>query len=659
MATDIGSIQAKMGLDTDDLDRNQKKAVGTLGALGKAASSAAKTVLEISKAAAVASAAVVGFTTAISNSAKEMQNLATLAGETPDDFQKMAFAAKSVGVEQEKLADILKDVQDRVGDFLATGGGPMVDFFERLGPAVNMTADDLRGLSGSEVLGKLQKALDDANVPLSEQIFYLESLASEATLLRPLLTDNASGLNEMTRRAEELGISLTDIDTQVLADFGRSADESMSIFKAFSNELALKFVPIISASSGGIKEFIAESGGVGEIVDGAWQDLLNIIGEIADAIQVAIAIVKEFANVAEEYIGRAGDAIKSGLDFIGFGEEQRAAVANTTGGIVDDVVSSVSEGLDELKDGYAELKVAAADSLGQDQASEVLRDNLKEIEENAYSAAEAMLEMQKRNAEALDELRQRSGGGEGSDEFYDKQKEQLEQQLERFRMSLMTEEELENESYERRLEKLQEFFDNKLISESEYNESQAQINQEHAERLQKIEQDRADSIMRSEDDLAKARSKYLSDAANSLQQFNSKSKALAQAQLAVNKGLAIAETIQNTEVAAMRAYRDLGPILGPPAAAAIGAIGAIKVATIASTGLSGSSSSSSSSTSSPIVGSSSSSQTSSSGQMQESRNVTVNISGLDRSALFSGEMVIELINEINNAVSDGANLRLT
>lgn len=63
------------------------------------------------------------------------------------------------------------------------------------------------------------------------------------------------------------------------------------------------------------------------------------------------------------------------------------------------------------------------------------------------------------------------------------------------------------------------------------------------------------------------------------------SKAAALIALALQKGLAIAETIVNTKVAQMRALAELGPIAGPPMAATIGAWGAASVALIAATGL--------------------------------------------------------------------------
>jgi len=77
----------------------------------------------------------------------------------------------------------------------------------------------------------------------------------------------------------------------------------------------------------------------------------------------------------------------------------------------------------------------------------------------------------------------------------------------------------------------------------------------------------------------------LQNAVGFLQELGTKSKAAALAALILQKGLAVGQTIINTEVAAMRALAELGPIAGPPAAASIKAMGAASIGLIAATGL--------------------------------------------------------------------------
>ena len=84
--------------------------------------------------------------------ARELSNLARIGNTTIAEFQRLASATSTVGIESEKLSDILKDTNDRVGDFLQTGAGPMADFFENIAPKVGVTANQFATLSGPQSL---------------------------------------------------------------------------------------------------------------------------------------------------------------------------------------------------------------------------------------------------------------------------------------------------------------------------------------------------------------------------------------------------------------------------------------------------------------------------------------------------------------------------
>lgn len=144
------------------------------------------------------------------NYAKEVQNLSTLAGISTDTFQKLAYGAKSVGIEQEKLGDILKDVNDKFGDFFTTGGGELKDFFDVIAPKVGVTADNFRRLSGPEALQLYVSSLEKAGVSQQQMTFYMEALASDSTLLVPLLKNNGEAMKEMGEKAKEAGVIMSE-----------------------------------------------------------------------------------------------------------------------------------------------------------------------------------------------------------------------------------------------------------------------------------------------------------------------------------------------------------------------------------------------------------------------------------------------------------------
>ena len=171
--------------------------------------------------AAVAGAAVVAFGKQTLDAAREIDTLSKRAGLTAEAFQRQAFAAKQVGIEQDKYSDIILDVNDKIGDFLNTGAGPLVDFFDTVGKKVGVTADDFKGLSGDQALGLYIDTLDKANVNQQEMTFFMEALASDATALAPLF---ANGAEQLDKFGEAAGNVLSQDQIDRAQELNRAMD---------------------------------------------------------------------------------------------------------------------------------------------------------------------------------------------------------------------------------------------------------------------------------------------------------------------------------------------------------------------------------------------------------------------------------------------------
>lgn len=167
---------------------------------------------------ALAAAFTVSAIKGITDHAKEIGNLAAIANTGTTEFQKMAIASKTVGIEQQKLSDILKDMNDRVGDFLQTGGGPMKDFFEKIAPKVGVTAQNFKNLSGPDALQLYVSSLQKANASSQDFTFYMEAIASDSTALVPLLLDNGRALTEIGDAAQKTGRILDESSIKKAAE---------------------------------------------------------------------------------------------------------------------------------------------------------------------------------------------------------------------------------------------------------------------------------------------------------------------------------------------------------------------------------------------------------------------------------------------------------
>jgi len=174
----------------------------------------------------------------LTRSAAEIGKLADLAGTSAEELQFFAAGARTVGFEMDKVADIIKDVNDKVGDFLATGGGPMKDFFENIAPQVGVTAEQFARLSGPEALQLYVNSLEQANLSQAEMTFYMEALANDSTALIPLLRDNGRAMKELGDQAQEAGRILD----QDAVDGARELENAArDLSEAFDAELTSAF----------------------------------------------------------------------------------------------------------------------------------------------------------------------------------------------------------------------------------------------------------------------------------------------------------------------------------------------------------------------------------------------------------------------------------
>lgn len=266
------------------VDSSSKKMGLSFSAFSKIALGAITTV--------AASAVALG--TSFANQTAEMVNQARLANTTTEQFQELAYAAKTVGVEQDKVSDILKDFNDRVGDYLQTGGGPLVDFFDDIAPKMGITAEELSKLSGAEGLQVFTKALEDANLSQSEMVFQMEAITSDSTALLPLLKNNSQALKQLAAEAHKYGIVLDQETISNVKAFKEETRQLTAIQTGFKNQIASALLPTLSTFNQVILDLVGNT------------DAASIV---ADAFSIVLRGVSIAAIAAGTTIGNVGRAI--------------------------------------------------------------------------------------------------------------------------------------------------------------------------------------------------------------------------------------------------------------------------------------------------------------------------------------------------------------
>jgi hypothetical protein len=250
MAT-AGSIVVDLLMRTGSFETDTNRASKQMKKLGK---DAGETAADIGRAfgliggtiaggLATAGTAVLGWTRQLVDASAELEKFSRLSGTNEQVFQRMAAGAATVGIQQDKLADIFKDTQDKLGDFLQTGGGAMKDFFEQIAPRIGLTAKELQHLSGPEVLQRYYSALEQAGASQSEMVFYMEAIASDSSMLAPLLARNGEGFRKWGDEAERLGAVL-DADTlTAMKEVKEQSNLIQLAFQGLKNEVAAELLP--------------------------------------------------------------------------------------------------------------------------------------------------------------------------------------------------------------------------------------------------------------------------------------------------------------------------------------------------------------------------------------------------------------------------------
>ena len=184
----------------------------------------------------------------IAQARREMANFAFVANQGVEEFSRFAFAAeRSTGLQADAVAAILQDANDKIGDFVETGGGAFADWVENIGSKIGITAEQLQGLTGEEILGEVTQAITNTNKPASSLVFYLEGLASESTKLAPLFADNAKLLKQNSEEFDRLNLAVSEIDDARLVELSGNITTLGTAWETTSAELAADLAPTIGA----------------------------------------------------------------------------------------------------------------------------------------------------------------------------------------------------------------------------------------------------------------------------------------------------------------------------------------------------------------------------------------------------------------------------
>lgn len=506
--------------------RASRGASRTLGGLGSSVLSAVGNMTLLSGGVVGIAASFIALAVNIESLKSQLVILADLSNTSVQEFQKLSTAFKTVNVDADKTADILKDVNDKVGDFILTGGGEFKDVFEKVLKPLGLTRKELSELGPGGILLAVADGLEQIGANGQETTFVLEALANDATLLLPLLKDNGASLKEISLSIESKGLLLTDSEVQALRD----ANTELS-------KIASLFTNIFTKAKGVLAEFL-----FGDNFSGTIEQATSEI----EALQIKI---KE---------------LQSDQSILGFGDDQEIIRAQLRIG--------------ELI--VARQKLLDVERQAREEARQTnLREETGKQRRAAEFAAEAKAEEEKR------ELKRQTEEQKLTDELARdvaadlRRQDRLNSELERERDSAQRRLDLilklndtEREAIEgrraKRLEDLQKDFDNQLILQKDFELAKAEIEENAKIANQNLDKKAAD--------IRTAETEKLIGKIIGLTQSGNEEL------FRIGQAAALANAVVETASAISKALASAAPPLSFLLAAAAGASGAAQIAAIAS-----------------------------------------------------------------------------
>lgn len=643
MAKVAGDVVMRIGGDNSGFTRVLSDSSSKLDAFRSNINVSGKDLKKWGLAAVAAGGAAVLLTRHAANSGKEIANLSRISGAGVVEFQKMAAAAQAVGIQQEKLGDIFKDVRDRIGDFIQTGGGPMADFFERIAPQVGVTAEQFRQLSGPQALQLFVDTMEKAGLSSNEMAFQMEAMASDTTALLPLLKDGGATMRAMGDEAERTGRILSEIDVQRLQLAAQQMAEFDQTISTLKNQLGAELAPILAGIGKLIEDAAEEAGGFGSLVGEAMNTGVTAVGFLADAVHGVDVVFKTVANSMILGFAKIGEmAAEAGGPML--------ALADALPGIdMSEQMKSMAQFEAQMVSVGKQAKESIFNTLMEPLPSENLKKWVGDVQKAADDAARTLDE---RMAEATGgpglNVFDNEEQGKAAAEAAAKHQQQLEDRIERIRQANLTEQELMAEKYATDALALQEARQAGLEIEGGFDAQMLALKDAFEADMTESEQKALDQRLRLEKKAQQQRMQGIQGALSSVSSLmNSENRKMFE----IGKAAAIAQSIINTYQGVSEAWK-LGPILGPPLAALVATAGFANVANIRSQSFGGSGGSAAAASTTAAVNA----QTAGVGvQGQQEQSQTMFVQGINPTDMFTGEQLVSII---NTAQENGAQLRV-
>lgn len=247
-------------------------------AAGRLAASAAKIGVAFATAGVAAAAALTKM---------QMSNIDSLAktadkiGVTTEALGGLRHAAELTGVGSDTLDMAMQRLTRRVSE-AANGTGEAKNALIELG----INAANLEQLPLDVQMEVIADAMGDVKSQSDKVRLAMKLFDSEGVALVSTLAGGSTGLQEMAKEAETLGVTINRVDAAKIEMANDAVTKSKGVFTGLGNQLATAFSPIIESVSNNLYQAALDTEGFGNIGQDVADALVSGFGKFLDTVQM-------------------------------------------------------------------------------------------------------------------------------------------------------------------------------------------------------------------------------------------------------------------------------------------------------------------------------------------------------------------------------------
>lgn len=226
-------------------------------------------------------AGMTAWVNSISQTIDPIVQMSRVTGVAVESIQEWGYAASVSGSSQEAVAESMRELSMRMGEFARSGGGPAAEVIKSFGINIKdangeiMSAGDMLSVVNEQMQGLSQGAKLDL----------LDKLGIDKSLVQ-LLGSTSDNVEQLRKRAQLLGIT-TQAEADSFANYNDSLTTVGFAVESLSRKVAVNMIPSLKDGADGFVNFITENQ--------KWiTDLATTIGKFLGAV---IASFKRMAPV--------------------------------------------------------------------------------------------------------------------------------------------------------------------------------------------------------------------------------------------------------------------------------------------------------------------------------------------------------------------------